>query len=177
MNSDGVDANPKDRAKWLAQPPQGTGHQSRVEKLVSIWKDAGFWLHQEGTLEDVLGVTDKGKEIAQAAAAQPGPIDNVSAWCAYDLDTFGEVENLLGVAVERIAHAIMEALRATPESVFQSPIGGPDGGDARLVSVEPVGNGFYRLIVLRPEEFAGYWCEFSRDTPSSGLLLRRPGEN
>ncbi len=175
MNGDNVEKSPKERAKWLANPPQGTGHEARVQKLIAIWKDAGFWLHDRGTLEDVLGISEKSKEAAKMAAGQPGPIDKVAAWCAYKLDTLGELGILLGIAVERIAHAIMESLRATPGSEFSAPVGGPDGANARLVRVAHVGNGVHRLTVLEPEEFAGYWLEFSRATPSTELLLREPG--
>jgi hypothetical protein len=35
-----------------------------------------------------------------------------------------------------------------------------------LVAVESRGDGVYRITVKEPAEFAGYWLEFSRDTPS-----------
>jgi predicted ATPase len=177
MNKEGVGNSPKERAKWLssAVPPE-TGWASRSEKLRNIWKDEGLWLHAQGTLEDVLGVESKGREIAQQAAGHPGAIDEVAAWCAYELDPLGDVETLLGVAVERIAHSIMEALRADPSVQFDAPVGGPDVSDARLVSIKPSANGFHLLTVRKPDAFAGYWLEFSRDTPSSELILKEPGE-
>jgi len=174
MNADGIDKSPKERAKWLAQPPPGTGHQARIAKLIAIWKSAGFWLHEQGTLEDVLGIADKGLENAQSAAEQPGAIDKVAAWCAYKLDTSGEIKDLLGVAVERIAHAIMEAQRDEPGSEYNYPIGGPESSDARLVHVEPIGGGQHRVTVLKPDDFAGHWLEFSRDTATSALMLKKP---
>jgi len=151
MDKAGVSKNPKERAKWLASdvPPE-TGWASRSEKLRSIWKDEGFWLHAQGTLEDVLGVTEKGREIAQAAAAKPGAIDAVANWCAYELDPLGEVETLLGAAVERIAHAIMEAQRVNPGTEFNAPVGGSASSDSRLVSVKPLANQSHKLTVLKP---------------------------
>src|SRR5262249_37445817 len=161
---------PKERAKWLAQPPAGTGHEARVKKLISIWRDAGFWLHEQGTLEDVLGINDKTVEKAQAAAEQPGAIDSAAQWCAYKLDTSGDIADLLGVAGERIAHDIMEAQRDVPGSEYNHPVGGPESSDARLVRVESIGGGKHRLTVIKPDEFAGYSLEFSRDTATSALM-------
>lgn len=174
MNKEAVPKTPKERAKWLAATPQGSGHEARMQKLIAAWKEAGLWIHETGTLEDVLGIAVKSKEAAQQAASQAGPIDEVAAWCGYALDTRGDLANLLRASVERIAHAIMEALGVTPGSDFDAPVGGPDSGDARLVRIEPTGVGVHRLTVLKPEEFAGYWLEFSRETPTSGLTLRQP---
>jgi len=42
----------------------------------------------------------EGAQEARAAASSPGPIDDVSAWCAYQLDPTGDVEVLLGAQVE-----------------------------------------------------------------------------
>ena len=141
--------------------------------MLEIWREAGLWLHAQGTLEDVLGIAEKGREAAQEAAAIPGLIDAVAAnWSAYTLDPLGDVETLLNAAVERIAHSIMEALRINPQTEFKSPVGGSAVSDARLVSVEPIGNGFHRIVVLKPDQFMGYQLEFSRDTASNELVLR-----
>jgi predicted ATPase len=138
MNRAGVAANPKDRAKWLASKvPAETGWSSRSAKLQTIWRDAGLWLHSQGTLEDVLGIEAKGRSAVQVAAAITGDIDLVADWAAYSLDPLGDVEDLLGAAVERIAHSIMEALRVDPEVKFNTPVGGPQVSDARLVSRAP----------------------------------------
>lgn len=173
MNKSGVEANPKARAKWLAgQVPPETGWASRSAKLQAIWREAGLWLHAQGTLEDVLGITVKGREAARSAAAISGDIDCVANWCAYYLDPLGDVEILLSAAVERIAHSIMEALRVNPGTEFRAPVGGSAVSDSRLVSVVPVSDGTHRLTVLKPDAFAGHWLEFSRETPSSQLVLR-----
>jgi hypothetical protein len=176
MEEAAVAADPKARARWLARDvPAHTGWESRRDRLLQIWRDAGLWLHPQGTLEDVLGISVKSRDAAQAAARTPGAIDEVANWCAYELDPIGDVEALLNVAVERIAHAIMEALRINPAARFNVPIGGSAVTDARLVSVDPVGDGVHRLMVKEPAEFRGYWLDFSRETPSSQLVLHRPG--
>lgn len=176
MRAASVPPNSKDRAIWLSNPPPGTGHATRVQKLIKIWRDAGFWLHPQGTLEAVLRIPEKGKGNAQQAAEAPGPIDDVANWCAYKLDTAGDVRHLLGIAVERIAHGIMEALLDTPDARFNAVAGGSDDRDNRLVSVQPVGDGKHRITVKLPEEFRGYWLEFSRQTPSTDLTLSTPTE-
>jgi len=177
MNAASVQADPKSRAAWLASsvPPE-TGWESRRDKLLQIWRDAGLWLHSQGTLEDVLGIAVKGREPAQAAALTAGAIDAVAAWCAYNVDPLGDVEVLLGVAVERIAHGVMEALRTEPDVVVTGPVGPSGSSDARLVRVEPVGEGEYRIVVLKPDEFSGYWLTFSRETRSSELTLISPDD-
>jgi hypothetical protein len=173
MNAAGVSSNPKERAAWIASSvPPGSGWEARAEKLIQIWRDAGMWLHPQGTLENVLGITKKGESVAQEAAATPGPIDDVAAWVAFSLDPMGDVEVLLGAAVERIAHSIMEALRVEPDAQFSYPVGGSSESDARLVDVAALGHGKHRLTVRQPREFAGRWVEFSRDTPSTELQLR-----
>lgn len=176
MNAAGVPADPKSRASWLAASvPSGTGWETRREKLCEIWRTAGFWLHKQGTLEDVLSITVKGKEAAATAAAITGDIDAVADWCAYTLDPLGDVEVLLNAAVERIAQSIMEALRVNPETEFTAPVGGTATADARLVRVTPLPRGTHRLTVLKPDSFSGYFVEFSRATPSSELQLQPPG--
>jgi hypothetical protein len=175
MKSSSVQTDPKSRARWLADkvPPE-SGWASRSKQLQEIWRDAGLWLHPQGTLEDVLNISAKGPEAAQAAASKPGDIDAVAAWAAYELDTAGDVEELLNQAVERIAHGIMEALRVTPEAVFAVPVGATSSTDQRLVAVTHLGEGTYRLTVKQPSEFEGWWLEFSRDTASSQMVLCPP---
>lgn len=75
--------------------------------MLTIWRDAGLWLHEQGTLENVLGITVKGRAAATTAAASVGVIDSVAAWCSYALDPLGDVEALLNAAVERIAHSLL----------------------------------------------------------------------
>lgn len=174
MNAARVATDPKSRAAWLAASvPSDTGWESRRDKLLALWRESGLWLHQQGTLEDVLDISVKGREAAAAAASSVGDIDSVAAWCAYVMDPLGDVETLLNAAVERIAHSIMEALRVNPSVEFRAPVGGSGASDARLVRVEPLGSGKHRLTVLKPKEFQDYFLEFSRDTPSSALVLQR----
>lgn len=175
MNIAKVPTDPKSRSVWLAKEvPPASGWEARRDKVLASWRQAGLWLHKQGTLEDVLGITTKGRDLAAAAAAQAGEIDLVAQWCAYELDPLGDVEMLLNAAVERIAHSIMEALRVNPDTEFNAPVGGSAASDARLVEVVPLGQGEHRLIVRKPDEFQGYALTFSRDTPSSQLVLAPP---
>ncbi|MDG4755304.1 AAA family ATPase [Micromonospora sp. WMMD718] len=169
-----VGAEPRSRGRWLADSLEAEGHLVRKEKLLAIWRDADLWLHPQGTLEDVLGISNKGSTEAAAAAQAPGRIDDVTEWCAYRLDPSGDVFELLGATIERIAHNIMEALRLSPGTDFSQPVGVTSKSDGRLVQVTPIGDGVHRLTVLAPAEFAGYWLEFARHTPSTDLVLREP---
>jgi hypothetical protein len=168
-----IEPNERARALWMAaEIDEGSGHAARRDKLLSIWRDAGLWLHPQGTLENVLGISQKGTAPARAAAQIPGPIDDVALWCAFQLDPLGDVEALLNAAVERIAHEIMEVLRLNPEAIITAPVGTRSISDARIVAVQPRNDGRYRITVLAPQPFAGYWLEFSRNTPSNDLKLQ-----
>lgn len=172
-DKEGVDPNPKGRAKWLASTD--SVQKAKRDALLTIWREAGLWLHPQGTLEDVLGLTEGQKHVATArsAAGSAGPIDDVAQWCAYELDMSGDLLLLLHVAVEGVAHRIMEAQRSTPGATFGAPVGGGPGVD-RLVRVEPVDADSHRITVVLPREFEGHSVEFSRDTPSSLLDLIPP---
>lgn len=174
MDRDEIAKDPKSRAAWLAVKPWSSGDQVRKDKLIDIWRTAGMWLHPQGTLEDVLNISTKGVMEAQAAAATAGPLDQVAAWCAYRLDPSGDVFALLGLMVERIAHEVIEALRLSPDARFSRLIGPTSESDSRLVDIEPTGEGRHKLTVRAPAEFAGYWVEFSRDTPSRDIVLAVP---
>ncbi len=175
MNAAAVQTDDRSRAEWLAASvPQASGYANRRDKLLAIWRRAGLWLHPQGTLENVLGITKKGAQEARTAASSPGPIDDVSAWCAYQLDPTGDVEVLLGAQVEAVAHSLMEALRLSPNTRFDRPVGSSGSSDQRIVRVEPLGEGRHRIVVIAPSPFVGYWLEFSRDTPSNDLVLRPP---
>jgi hypothetical protein len=175
MTKAGVPNDDKSRARWLAASvPVESGHAARRDKLLAIWRDAGLWLHPQGTLEDVLSITHKGALEARVAASKPGPIDVVSKWCAYELDPTGDVEVLLNISVERVAHSLMEALRLSPGTRFDRPVGSNATSDDRLVRVIPLDDGRHRIVVREPEAFAGYWLEFTRETPSTELVLKPP---
>jgi hypothetical protein len=164
------------RAKWLASElTRGTGHAARINKIIDVWRDHGFWIHRQGTLEDVLSITEKRAEKAVEAASVPGPIDIVAEWVSYKLDPGGEVKKLLDVEVERIAHGVLRALRLTPDARFDRPLGSTSESDSRLVSIAPIGDtGVHRLVVLAPEEFAGYWVDFDRSTSPDETNLKPP---
>jgi predicted ATPase len=178
MNAAGVEKNEKGRAKWLAtNVPQGTGWSNRKSKLLSIWRDAGIWLHAEGTLEDVLGGVEKDRHSIMQAAAVAGKIDDVARWCAFDIDPLGDIETLLGAEVERIAHSVMQSSRRNPGIRHNAPVGPTAEVDSKLVTLTADPNGDYRITVVKPDEFAGYWLTFSRDTPTSALNLRPPSDS
>ncbi|MEV4706300.1 AAA family ATPase [Actinoplanes sp. NPDC049316] len=174
MNKDGVGNDPKSRAKWLAGAVWSGGSAVRKDRLVEIWRSAGMWLHPQGTLEDVLGIESKGEALAREAAAKTGPIDDVAAWCAYQLDPTGEVFTLLSAMIERIAHDIIEAVRLAPDAKFTQFFGPTAESDSRLAEIAPVEGGKHRLTVRTPIEFAGYWVTFSRDTRPSDIVLSPP---
>jgi len=168
-----VPPDSKSRARWLATV-SGV-HGERREALLRVWAEAGLWLHPQGDLEDVLGIDprEKGVPASRTRAEIPGHIDAVASWCAYELDQYGDLEVLLNVAVESVAHRIMEAQRADPGSIFHAPVGGNPGLDG-LVRVEPLDGVKHRITVLTPREFAGFYVDFSRDTPSTDLILLPP---
>ncbi|MCJ1683270.1 ATP-dependent endonuclease [Rathayibacter sp. VKM Ac-2928] len=177
MNREAVPTSPKDRSSWLAaEIPTESGYEARFNILLEIWRRSDLWLHRQGTLEDVLGITSKSREAAQKAAAIPGPIDDVAAWCAFSLDPAGDVRLLLEAALERIAHTMMEAIRSTPEQVLVAPVGPTAISDLRLVDVTHLGDSRYRLTVKKPETFAGFYLDFSRSTPSDQLTLMPKAE-
>ncbi len=142
--------------------------------MIEIWKNAGIWLQSQGTLEKVLGIERKGVVQAHDAATQVGAIDQVAAWAAYELDLSGDVEFLLNLEVEQIAHNIMSAQRGLTAVQFSAPVGPRAEAQNRLVDVIPMDGEKHRIIVKMPKAFVGYWLEFSRDTPSSQLALEPP---
>lgn len=176
MGRDSVASNPAARRDWLKslneEPP--SGHMIKRDAVIEIWRGQGLWLHPQGTLEDLLGLTEKSSEQAEKAASIPGEIDKVVEWFAYSLDPRGEVALLLSARVEAIAHRLMEAQRVSPGQEFNSPVGPTSESDGKLVQIKPIGAGKHRIVVQRPEEFEGWWLDFDRDTPASQLELRGP---
>jgi hypothetical protein len=99
MQGAGVPHDRKARAEWIAGEASGdSGHSARIQKIVAVWRDLDFWIHEQGTLEDVLGIGSKSVEASVVAAESPGAIDAVASWMAYRLDPFGEVKELLAGA-------------------------------------------------------------------------------
>lgn len=173
-NRGSVKKDERSRARWLADLDSvASGIVARRDKLLEIWRAEGLWLHPQGTLEDVLKI-EKGKAEPDSAAEVPGDIDIVSDWCAFELDPRGELEHLLGSAVERIASAINHAQRIDPSASFIRPVGTSAAIDGKLVHIMPLAKGRYRLIVKVPTEFAGYWMDFDRDTSSNDMRLKAP---
>lgn len=173
-NAAGIAADAASRADWLRQQDDtATPEVIRRDRILAVLRQHGLWLHL-GNLEQVLGTPNKSVAEASRAAENPSAIDEAAVWAAYKLDLRGDVEVLLNVAVERVAHAIMEAERAGPAKEFRAPVGGSALADGRLVRVEPVAPGRHRITVLAPAPFIGFWLEFTRATPSSDLQLQPP---
>jgi len=169
-----VPADEKNRARWLADGIlTESGLHHRRERLIGMLKDIGLWLHPEGTLEDVLGIV-KGKSEPAVAASTSGAIDAVASWCAYDLNPLGNLQHLLGSAIERIANGITHALRLDPSTPVSGPLGPMSESDAQLVDVTQASSGRYRITVKRPIEFEGHFADFDRDTPPSAIHLTPP---
>lgn len=179
MREAGVEADQKSRAKWLADNAGVSGGNSaRRDKLLEIWRDAGLWLHQTGTLESVLGLSEQEKSRDQvvSAASTPGRIDAVAAWAAYRLNPSGDVFALLSASIEHLAHSLLEALRLSPTERFDQPVGSTARADSRLASVAYLpGTGKHRITVKLPEDFAGYWVDVDRQTTPDEIVLRPPG--
>jgi hypothetical protein len=173
-NEEKVAKDPKSRARWLADLSAAeSGVVSRRDKLIEVWREEGLWLHPQGTLEDVLKI-EKGKADVAEASNIEGDIDAVVDWCAFELDTHGEVAALLRLAVERIANSINQAHGVNPGATFHEPVGNTAVSDARMVNVEPLENGRHRLTVKLPSEFAGHYLDFDRTTPVSEMFLLAP---
>jgi len=176
-NKASIEPNERARARWLADlTGSSDGLVNRRDKLLGVWRDQGLWLHPQGTLEDVLGI-EKGRGEPRAAASQPGPIDEVVDWFAYDLDPLGELGWLIQGTLERIANALTQAQGLDPEVVLHSPVGPSARSDARLVDVESLGNGRYKISMKAPTEFVGFYVEVDRDTAPSDIRLRWPDGN
>jgi hypothetical protein len=177
MGAQNVPTDPRSKAKWLAglTDADGPGNVRRRDWLIETCRNAGIWLHPEGTLEDVLGITDKKGDKVRAAADTAGLIDNSARWCVFTIDLSKDLEALLNLAVERIASSILSAQRLNPDRQFDSPLGAGVGAE-RLVSVTPVAERRHRITVQRPKQFLGWWIEIDRDTPPSAFVLRPPAQ-
>lgn len=176
MGTEKISADPASKREWLAKLPNSDGHASIRDKLLNLWREYGIWLHSEGRLEDVLNLDAKASvESAAKAAEQPGVIDAVAAWCAFEVDTSGDVFALLEATVEGIAHRILETLRLSPTAAFTSPVGGNSKSESSLVDVAPLDPGRHRITVKLPTQFAGWWIEFDRSTSPDKMKLRKPG--
>jgi hypothetical protein len=173
-NAAKVRKDEKSRARWLADLDDQAGALlTRRDKLIEIWREEGLWLHPQGTLEDVLGI-EKGKAEPASAAETPGAVDVVASWCAYELDTEGDLRLLLASAVERIANNINHAQGASPGVDFSAPVGPSSTADSKIADIESLGSGRYRLTVIAPSEFTGQWLEFDRSTAVDSMQLRTP---
>lgn len=174
-NRNQIGTSESDRSSWLAQQQDVTSAVGmRKSRILDLLKEFGVWVHPQGAIEQVLNIDRKGVREAQEAARLAGALDDVAAWAAYELDLAGDVKSLLEIAVERIAHSVMQAQRSTPEAEFGTPVGINSESDSRLVTVRPAGQGRHIIEVIAPKEFEGYWLEFSRETRAVDLQLNPP---
>lgn len=174
MDGSGVAIGPKERAAWLASLDGSAGGLfHRKAALLAAWREAGVWLHDEGTLEAVLGVSDKASvETARRAAGSPGHIDDVAAYCRYQVDTRSSVENALTNEVRRIVHEIQRELARNADLRVDAPIGPTADFDGKLVDVASLGGGRFEVTVKSPQEFAGRQVVFTVDTSTTKIVPR-----
>ncbi len=172
MNTHGIAADPKERARWLAGVDCNDGGLfHRKAALLTAWREAGVWLHEEGTLEAVLGITDKASvETARTAASTPGRIDDVAAFSRYRVTVRSTLEEALNNEVRRIVHEIQRELARTPDLEVHAPIGPTADFDGKLVDVRSIGGGRVELLVKSPLGFSGRRVEFTVDTPTSQIV-------
>jgi DNA polymerase III delta prime subunit len=175
-----IPSDPASRRDWLASVlASNDGAQDTVrirsQKLLEFWRDAGIWIHPEGDLERALGMSDKvdAREYARAAAHQT-LFDNVVRWALFHFDQANGVPALLEGEVERIAQEIQRFVRRNPGRECTSPVGMFADADARLVTVEPLGDGRHALIVKEPAEFRGCRLEFDRSTSPDEMRIQPP---
>lgn len=174
----GRETTAKARADWLATQTEAGSSPASLSKaaLLSLLAKHGLWIHPEGNLEAVLGIDTSRKDAAasrQAALVKCG-LDAAATWAAFDPDPQGEIEVLLGMEAERVAHRILESLRADPGRRFTSPAGETGERDAQLFAIRPLPDGEHQLTVIAPLEFEGKTFTFSRSSASDDLVLSDP---
>jgi len=173
MHSAGVPPESKARAEWLATlDSEGGGLFHRKARLLETWRSSGIWLHPQGTLEAVLGLTEKASPASARTAAQsPGPIDAVAEFCRFRTDSSLGLREALTQEVRRIAQNIQRAQSREPELRLSAPYGATAVTDARLVNVAPFGEDGHRLVVKAPDEFRGWFVDFGVSTPVTDINL------
>jgi hypothetical protein len=176
-NKHQVPANPKDRAAWLTtltNDDERAGLVSRRDQLLHLWKEQGVWVHPEGNLEHVLGLSpeNKGREATTAAANESGRLDAVATWVAYQLDTTSSTFGLLSAAVREWATRIQ--LQVQKNAAFSLSGNHPPTGARPLLRVEPLAPGHHRITVKGLEGFNGYWMDFSPELAVASMKLQPP---
>ncbi|MET3974046.1 AAA family ATPase [Cellulosimicrobium sp. 4261] len=177
-NKHPVPANPKERAAWLAALTDDDDEQGglveRRDQLLRLWKEQGVWVHPQGNLEHVLGLSpeDKGREATTAAANESGPLDAVADWVAYQLDTRSSTFELLSAAVREWATWIQ--LQVQKDDAFRLSGTRPPTGDRPLLRVEHLGPGRHRITVTGLDDFNGYWMDFTPELAVAAMGLQPP---
>ena len=147
----------------------------RGEKLLSIWRNAGIWLHPQGDLERALGMDKKSnsKEYTRRAV-HATEFDDAVHWTLFRFDRATSVRVMLEVEIERIAQDIQRFIRLNPHYVTGGPVGPFADADYNLVTVRPLTNDRYLIVVKEPSEFAGWTLEFDRSTAPDEMRLQEP---
>jgi len=84
------------------------------------------------------------------------------------------VRVMLEVEIERIAQDIQRFIRLNPLYVAVGPVGPFAEADSNLVTVQPLTNDRYLIVVKEPSEFAGWTLEFDRSTAPDKMHLQEP---
>jgi hypothetical protein len=108
---------------------------------------------------------------AREAASAPGPLDEVAEWAAFQLDLHGDISEFLRLTVERIAQNIQSYLGLSPDAGLDRLKQAMRPGDSQVVDIAELDGRKLRITVKQPDEFAGYWLEFSRDTAPNQMDL------
>lgn len=171
-----IGTSAKEKAIWLAGLGEDRGGLFyRKKALLESWRAAGIWLHPQGTLEAVLGLTDKASvETARDAGEASGLIDQVADFAAYDVDLSRTMLDALLNEVRRIAQAVQREQARDPDRRYEAPVAGAGSFDAALVDIAPAGALEHRLTIRSPPEYKEYWMEFSAETPVTEMQLRKP---
>lgn len=146
------------RREWLRDVLASDADATRAarlrgERLLSIWRDAGIWLHPQGDLERALGMDKKSapREYARRAA-HATDFDEAARWALFRFDRATSARVLLEVEIERIAQDIQRFIRLNPSYVAAGPVGPFAEADSNLVTVEPLTNDRYLITVKTPSE-------------------------
>ncbi|MFC4050006.1 ATP-dependent endonuclease [Actinomadura syzygii] len=176
-----LESKPDVRARWLAglevSCDDDRVYALRRDALLDVWRSAGVWLHKDGRLEDALGL---GTEIHNVRAKalikrvkEHSGLDAVAKWASYQLDVSVSEFETLCVEVERIAQNLLREHRVNPGVWATAPVGPTSETDSKLVQVEAI-EGRYKITVLKPLKWVGYWMHVGRETPLNEWVLKPP---
>jgi AAA domain, putative AbiEii toxin, Type IV TA system len=184
MRSDNVPTNNANRREWLSKVLTSSDEKFfahirlRVNIVLTIWQEAGVWLHPSGDLEGAMEFASKQDPLnyQRKAATISTELDKVAKWASEEMDVTSEIERLLQFEVERIAQEIQRAQGLDQSLQTILPLGSCALWDNSLVEIIPLGNADHKIVVKKPSIFAGWSVEFSRRTSPEELKLVPPIE-